>query len=154
MRRRPADNHLSGLEWEQVEHLLMVRTGGLCECCGRSVWGLPREHIEIQHRRAQGMGGTDEAEANSLANLLLLHGDCHRWVESRPSDPRGWPHPDVAQVRGLWVPHTYDDGVPVPVETVSLVLWSGRQVLLDPVNAPYLNHPDEWGYRGPLVIPR
>jgi hypothetical protein len=154
MRRRAADNHLSGDEWVQVEHALKVRSGTACECCGTSLAGVPREQVEIQHRRAQGMGGTDAAEANSLANLLLLHGFCHRWVESRPSDPRGYPHHDLARVRGLWVPHEYDDGVLVPVDTYPLVLHSGRRVLLDPVNAPYLKDPDEWGYRGPVAAPR
>ncbi len=154
MRRRPADNHLSGAEWESVQHVLNVRTGSRCECCGGSLYGVPREQVEIQHRRAQGMGGTDLAEANNLANLLLLHGFCHRWVESRPSDPRGRPYLDLARVRGLWVPHDYDDGVPVPVEAYPLVLHSGRRVLLDPVNAPYLPHADEWGYRGPVAVPQ
>jgi hypothetical protein len=156
MRRGPADNHLSRDEWRIVRHNLAVRSGHCCEQCGGSVWGLSDNEVEVQHRRAQGMGGTDLGEANSLANLLLFHARCHRWVESRPVQRfviDGEPVDiDVAKIRGLWVPHTTDDGEPVPVETYPLVLFSGRQVFLDPVSAPYVKHPDEYGFPGPLVV--
>lgn len=148
LRSRPADNHLSRVEWEVRFQELLVRPGGQCE--GRtprciapngSVLGLPREQVSVQHRRAQGMGGTALAETNDLANVLLLCGTgtsgCHGWVEN---DERG-----EAERRGLWVRHEYRDGVPVPLTEYPLTLWSGRRVLLHPTEPVYLPHPDPWG---------
>lgn len=146
IKAKVADNHLSREEWRMLRHNLAVRSGHLCECCGLSTWGLSDDLVEIQHRRAQGMGGTSLEETHSLANLLMLHSRCHRWVESRPSDPRGPEFPDLAEARGLWVRHTYDeDGEPIPVEIYPLVLTSGRRVLLHPSIPIYDVHPDPWG---------
>jgi hypothetical protein len=151
IKSRPADNHLTGDEWAEVFQRLLERSGGLCEaqtpdCAapGGSVLGMPRERVSIQHRRAQGMGGTALAETNTdLANLLVICGTgnlfCHGWIETQE---RG-----AARERGLWVPHDYRDGVAVPVQEYPLVLASGRRVLLDPVVPIYLRHPDEWGGR-------
>lgn len=155
MRRRLADNHLTRDEWAELFHRLLERSGGLCEgrtpACiapGGSIVGMPRERVSIQHRRAQGMGGTDLAETHNLANLLVLCGTgtsgCHGWVECQERDE--------AERRGLWVRHEYRDGEPVPVEEYPLVLSSGRRVLLDPVVPMYLRHPDEWGMG--CVVPR
>jgi hypothetical protein len=159
IRARPADNHLAADEWAALFHLLLVRSGGNCE--GRtvnclapagSVLGMPRERVSVQHRRAQGLGGTSLEETNNLANLLILCGSavdgCHGWVEN---EARG-----EAEARGLWVRHAYDaDGQPVPVERYPLVLWSGRRVLLHPTEPVYLPHPDPWGVRDGLacVVP-
>lgn len=148
MKRKPAGNHLSAGEWAEVFHLLLVRSGGMCEgrtpdCAapGGSVIGMPRDRVSIQHRRAQGAGGTSTAEANSLANLLVLCGTgtvfCHGWVETQERD--------AAEKRGLWVRHTYEDGVLVPVERYPLVLHSGRRVFLHPTEPRYVEHPDPWG---------
>lgn len=151
--KRP-DNHLSKAESDAMFLFLQTRSGNRCECCGCPVDDVTRDAVEVQHRRAQGMGGTALEEANSLANLLLLHGRCHHWVESRPSDPRGPSFPDLAEARGLWVRHAYDDGGdPVPVETYPLVLASGRRVFLDPVVPIYLPHPDPWGVAD-CAVPR
>lgn len=140
IRTRPADNHLSAAEWEQVRHLLKTRSGGFCEArgpqCGYPTAPVPDDRAEVQHRRAQGMGGSALDDANSLANLLWLCGPCHRWVETRP---------DGAEARGLWLRHEYDDGEPVAVHTYPLVLFSGRRVLLHPTAGLYERHPDEWG---------
>lgn len=154
IRAKVADNHLTREEWRVVRHNLAVRSGHRCECCGASTYGLSDDLVEVQHRRAQGMGGTSLEETNSLANLLLLHARCHRWVESRPSDPRGPEFPDLAEARGLWVRHSYDDdGEPVPVQAYPLVLWSGRRVLLNPTVPLYDDHPDPWGTMG-CAVPR
>ncbi len=145
---RPTDNHLSATEWDQVFHLLLVRSGGQCEgrtpACvapGGSLFGMPREQVSVQHRRAQGMGGTALAETNDLANLLLLCGTgtsgCHGWVEC---EERG-----EAERRGLWVRHEYRDGAPIPLAEYPLRLWSGRRVLLHPTNPEYVPHPDPYG---------
>lgn len=148
MQRKPADNHLSADEWAQIFHLLLVRSGGRCE--GRTpdclapagvVVGMPRDQVSIQHRRAQGVGGTALAEAHSLANLLLFCGTgvtaCHGWVECQDRA--------AAEDRGLWVRHTYENGVLVPVERYPLVLHSGRRVFLHPTEPRYVEHPDPYG---------
>lgn len=150
MKRRSADNHLSTQEWEQTFHLLITRSGLLCEgrtpACippGGRLEELPRERISIQHRRAQGSGGTSREDVHCLANLLVLCGTgtgagCHPWVECHERA--------AAEARGLWVRHEYDaNGNPVPIWTYPLVLFSGRRVLLDPVSPIYLPHPDPWG---------
>lgn len=148
MKRKPADNHLSADEWVQVFHLLLVRSGGRCEgqtpdCLapGGSVIGMPRDRVSVQHRRAQGVGGTSTAEANTLANLLILCGSsvtgCHNWVEHAERD--------AAEDRGLWVRHTYRDGILVPVERYPLTLHSGRRVFLHPTEPRYVEHPDPYG---------
>jgi len=145
--RRP-DNHLSMAEWDTLFQQLLVRSGGMCEgrtpaCAAprRFLLGMPREQVSVQHRRAQGMGGTALDETHSLANLLLLCGTgvsgCHGWVEC---DER-----DLAEQRGLWVRHEYRDGAPVPIDEYPLVLWSGRRVMLHPAQPVYLPHPDPWG---------
>lgn len=148
MKSRPADNHLSRAEWDALFQLLLVRSGGQCEgrtpACiapGGSILGMQREQVSVQHRRAQGMGGTALTATNDLANLLLLCGTgntgCHGWVEN---DERG-----EAKRRGLWVGHEYRDGAPVPLAEYALTLWSGRRVLLDPTEPVYLPHPDPYG---------
>lgn len=148
MRSRPADNHLSRVQWDVLFQLLLVRSGGQCEgrtpACtapGGSLLGMPRERVSVQHRRAQGMGGTSLDETHNLANLLLLCGTgvtgCHGWVECEERD--------LAEQRGLWARHEYRDGAPVPIDEYPLVLWSGRRVLLHPGQPTYLPHPDPWG---------
>jgi hypothetical protein len=148
MRRHRPDNHLSRDEWDTLTQLLLVRSGGYCEartpaCAapGGLIIGMLRDQVSIQHRRAQGMGGTDLVEANELSNLLLFCGtgttSCHGWVETQERQR--------AQDWGLWVPHDRRDGEPVPVEEYPLTLWSGRRVLLDRSSPTYIRHPDEWG---------
>lgn len=144
MKRKPADNNLSADEWSQIFRLLLERSRGRCE--GRTPWclapngyvvGMPRDQVSIQHRRARGVGGTSLAEAHSLANLLLLDGTgvtgCHGWVETFG---RG-----EAEDRGLWVRHTYENGVLVPVESYPVTLPSGRRVYLHPEEPRYLDGP-------------
>jgi hypothetical protein len=148
IRRRPAGNHQSAEWWEQRLYLLLVRSGGLCE--GLTPWclaphgqvvGMPREALSVQHRRAQGSGGTSLADTHSLANHLILDGSgttgCHGWVETHGREE--------ARDRGLWVPHSSRRGVPVPVEEYWLRLGSGRRVFLDPANPAYVQHPDPYG---------
>lgn len=142
MKRRPADNHMTGPEWAEVYRLLLTRSQGRCE--GGTPWcvapaglvaGLPRDQVSIQHRRAQGAGGTALAEANGLANFLVLCGTgttgCHGWVETRERA--------AAERRGLWVRHCYDAaGAPVPVGRYPVELPDGRVVLLHPTEPRYL----------------
>lgn len=129
---------LTGAEWEERLQWLLLRSRGLCEACGQPLGGFSRREVEIQHRRARGMGGSRAYDTNLLSNLLILHGPCHRAVEDR----RG----DEDLLRGLWIRHEYRDGVLIPAAEYPLQLWSGRWVLLDD-GVDYRPHPDEWGVR-------
>jgi hypothetical protein len=138
-------NHLSAREWVEQFHRLLTRSGGLCEArtvdClapGGRLDALPRERVSVQHRRAQGAGGTSLAEANNLANLLIFCGTgtvgCHGWVETQERD--------LARRWGLMVDHTYDDdGRPVPVEYYPVRIGGGRWRALDPVVPLYVELP-------------
>lgn len=152
IKRRPADNHLSREQVEEQFQLLLTRSGGLCEgqgphCLAQhqrgSVMEMPRERVSIQHRRAQGMGGTSLAETNTLANWLLLCGTGntgdHGWVETTEEGRA------EGRRRGLVVGHDYDDdGNPVPVEDYPVILHSGRRVFLHVTAPVYLPHPDPY----------
>ncbi len=146
---------LSGEEWDDLVNLLLFRSGHRCECCAGDITHVSRDRVEIQHRRARGMGGTSLDETNNLANLLIFHQRCHHWVESRPTNPDDPAGPDLAELRGLWVRPAYRDGLPVPVEEIPLVLACGKQVFLDPRPLPlfYLDHPEPYGYRGVVTFP-
>lgn len=138
IRRRPVENNLSGDEWRDVLDRLLERSGMLCEMCGQFLEGVLREQVEIQHRRARGMGGTSLPDAHLLSNLLVLHGTCHHWIERRERAE--------ALVWGLRILHETDEnGVVVPASEYPLVLHSGRRVLLHPTDSIYVRHPDEYG---------
>lgn len=148
IRSRPADNHRSREWWEQQFYLLGVRSGLLCEArtpaClapGGQLEGMPREQVSVQHRRAQGAGGTSLENTHSLANQLIICGTgvtgCHGWIETQERD--------AARTLGLWIPHSYRDGEPVPPQEYWLRLRSGRRVYLDPGSPVYLPHPDPYG---------
>jgi hypothetical protein len=156
MRRSLPDNHLSHLRWRDIRHLLTTRSGGLCEArtpaclAGASGSLLPAYPYgrpvvsSVQHRRAQGMGGTSREDVHGLANLLIICGDgvtgCHGWIEC---DER-----EQARARGLWVPQALDPA------KVCVELSSGRVVQLDPVGVFYIDH---WyarpGQDRPHVLP-
>lgn len=140
IRSRPVENNLSAEEWALVLAWLLMRSGETCEMCGGSLTGVLRELVEIQHRRARGMGGTSLPDTHLMSNLLVLHGACHHWIERHE---RG-----EALVRGLRILHETDEGGdPIPASEYPLVLHSGRRVLLHPTEPIYLRHPDEWGVR-------
>lgn len=68
--------------------LVKDRARGCCERCGRSV---PID-AEVHHRIPRGMGGTRDPRVNLVSALVLLCGDCHRWIESYRNAARedGW----------------------------------------------------------------
>lgn len=127
-------------DWEWIEQVLMLRSGGRCEICSPEClggpWGdltrLPRHRRSIHHRRPRGMGGTRRADVHSLAMLVNTcgHGTigCHGYVER---------HREWATGRGLLLPK---DGVAAASDPtqVPLVLPSGRRVLLDAHGPCYL----------------
>lgn len=143
--RRPADDNLSPEEWKLQRGWLLLRSGEHCESCGGSVRGLPDDQVEVQHRRARGMGGSALPDTHKLSNLLILHRSCHREIEARTNPEHLF--------RGLWLNHEYhDDRTPRLAAEYPLMLFSGRRVLLDPDNYPYLKHPDEWGGLRELAV--
>lgn|GEM_PF-1973501 len=133
IQRRPADNHLGAVAWEQLRLLLFTRSGELCEVrssrclAAPDGWlGRPGLLVSVHHRKPQGMGGTSRVDVHELHHLLVVCGDgtrgCHGWVESERAEARR---------RGLLVEQAVD-AAGVPVE-----LSSGRLVLLDPVGVFY-----------------
>lgn len=103
--------------------LLLDRSLGCCEICGRQLWVYPRGWVAphaVHHRQPRQMGGTSRTEINSPANLLLICDDgtersCHRHVESNRS---------LAYVNG-WLVRAGADPAEVPV-----VLEGGDRYLL------------------------
>jgi hypothetical protein len=136
--RRPADDNLTAEEWALQREWLLLRSGERCESCGVSIRGIPENQVEVQHRRARGMGGSALPDTHKLSNLLILHGRCHREIEARTNPEHLF--------RGLWLNHEYhDDRTPRLAAETPLMLFSGRRVFLDPDYYPYVKHPDEWG---------
>lgn len=62
---------------------VFARAGFKCERCGKALGG--GEHVSVHHRQPRGMGGTHNAQVNSLSNLMALCGSgttgCHGWIE-------------------------------------------------------------------------
>lgn len=121
--------------WDHILAMLMARAGGACEartpeCIADprtgSLDALPRHKVSIHHRQPRGMGGTRRAHVHALPNLLLIcgHGTigCHHYIEQH----RTW-----AEDHGYLVPHG-SLRHPIDPADVPVVLWSGREVLLDP----------------------
>lgn len=93
-RRREAPRGDKGW-WEWANTVLFVRSGGLCEICGKVPW------TERHHRKRRRDGG------DRLCNLLALCTDCHRHVTEHPAEARkyGWivsAYAEPDQVPVLW----------------------------------------------------
>lgn len=139
------------VDWEQVLHFLLVRSGGRCEArtpaClgdqyGRLAGLLSRRQVNIHHRRPRGSGGTSREDVHSLANLMLVCGSgnvsgCHGFIEN---------HATVAEARGYKVAKEgrRSDPAEVPV-----TLPSGRRVFLDTLAPAYLDTAGGWGFGVP-----
>ncbi len=48
IRRRPAENNLTGEEWQVTLGWLLMRSGERCEMCGESLAGVPREQVDAR----------------------------------------------------------------------------------------------------------
>jgi len=97
---------------EQDARIVIARSGGICEVCGR------RAMTNIHHRRGRGMGGTRRA-IHSPSWLLAVCGQgntsgCHGRIESdRPT----------AEANGWALPWSVEDASTVPVRlALGLVL--------------------------------
>jgi hypothetical protein len=86
---------------------VLRRDGDRCLWCGKA---LGRGEVARHHRMRRRVGG------DRLANILLLHGDCHRFIHANPIEARG---------RGFIV-SVYSDMLGSPV-----VAKDGRAWLLD-----------------------
>lgn len=84
---------------------LWVRSGGRCERCGDP---LRSEGVERHHRLRRRDGG------DRLANLMLIHSPCHRWITE---------HPTEAKANGWIVPPDGPDPGDVPVRLPGGALW-------------------------------
>lgn len=97
----------------RTRQIVYERDNWRCLGCGRDVSQM--QWRSVQHRKARGVGGT-----NDLSNLVTLCGSatspgCHLWAESRD---------DEAAARGLYVP-SWNDPREIPVVT-----WTGKAVYL------------------------
>jgi hypothetical protein len=65
---------------DKTRETIRERSDERCERCGNggSVW-------HFHHRRPRGMGGTSRKDSGGAANALLLHPQCHEWVERNRS---------------------------------------------------------------------
>lgn len=79
----------AGVFSEHARQAILESGLGRCAGCGRT-------DVTTQHRRARGMGGTDNLSIGHPANGVPLCGDgtrgCHGWAEHNPTDAAllGW----------------------------------------------------------------
>ena len=93
-------------DWEMATLRGLTRDGDRCLWCGQPF----RDETARHHRMRRREGG------DRLANVVLLHGDCHRHIHAQPIEARG---------RGFIV-SVYND-----VLTKPLVAKNGSAWLLD-----------------------
>lgn len=93
----------------QVRSIVHQRADWWCERCGMT------RGVQMHHRRARGMGGTNRPETNrpSAAGWLCLK--CHCWVENNR---------DAARNEG-WLVRQTDNPADIPV------MYRGGKVILD-----------------------
>lgn len=157
MKARRPDNHLSAKEWIETRGLLASRCSGRCEArspqCVAPGGMLEAGRMSVQHRRAQGAGGTSLDTVHQLSNLLFVCGDgttgCHGWLETQRRAE--------AEASGLWIRHAVDsNGDPVPAELYPVRIGGGHWRALDPVAAVYVELPRHLHYApvmpGPDVV--
>jgi hypothetical protein len=127
--------------WEEVQALLLARSGGYCEArtphcyAPRGVLlGLSRDQVSIHHRQPRGAGGTSNTATHSLANLMLICGTgvtgCHGWIESNRA---------CAEQLGLLVVHSGGQWTPgTDPATVAVAVGGWRRVFLHPTSPIYI----------------
>lgn len=105
-RSRREQQRPAGFDWNVVRQELYGRQIGVCLGCGQR---LGSELVVCHHRRARSQGGLDE-----LANLVLLHDSCHKWVHD---------HVTVARDHFLIVPSWAD-----PIDSLPHVIDELREL--------------------------
>lgn len=85
---------------EQVKALVRERTNMLCDRCGLRVHN-PQYH----HRKPRRMGGSKDTAIGQASNALLLHPNCHEWIER---------HRTISYEQG-WLVASYQEPSEIPV---------------------------------------
>lgn len=99
-----------------VKDLVHARAGGHCEFCGMApAFGIAWV-MDVHHRRPRALGGTKDPAANLPSNLVLLHRNCHEWLESNRT---------AALKQGWLVPQGHDPAA------VALAMATGTVWLTD-----------------------
>lgn len=62
----------------EVKELILARTGWACDRCG-----LRAANGQFHHRSPRRMGGSDNERLGLPSNGVLLHPNCHEYIESR-----------------------------------------------------------------------
>jgi hypothetical protein len=111
----------------QLRSTVRLRDNGQCASCGIAI---SQGWYSVQHRKARGVGGT-----NDLSNLVLLCGSatspgCHRKCEDRDLDMRE---------RGFWIPSWGGEPAEIPIVT-----WDGRVV--------YIAGDGTWSFTAPKIL--
>lgn len=86
------------------------RDGGKCAWCGQVAsqdFGLMPWQTQVHHRWPRGMGGTSEAFVGRPSNGVLLHAECHTYIEA---------HRDEAIGKGFLIVHGIEKPRAVPIE--------------------------------------
>lgn len=87
--------------WQTTKMMLLDEQDGSCPWCGAAL--LSWEEVAVHHRRRRLGRDSDD----DLVNLLLLHGQCHRFAHASPT---------LAKERGVIVP-TWANPLDVPKPT-------------------------------------
>lgn len=109
--RRRAAPRWTAEDWANANPLLMARSNGCCEHCGRPLNG----RVERHHRQRRQVGG------DRLSNILMLLPEHHAYLTE---------HPEEARANGWVVSSHGPDGAPDPA-TVPVRLPDGYLWLLD-----------------------
>ena len=66
--------------WEEAKRQALLRDYHRCQYCGQ------HDGLDVHHRRARGMGGTQTKDR--LSNLVTLCRRCHDHIEAYPDQAR------------------------------------------------------------------
>lgn len=103
---------------------LMLRSGGLCECCAQ-----PLDHRwEAHHRLPGGMGGSRRPERHTVANGLALKSTCHNMTPTSVH---------VSSIRARALGYLISQADAREPSAIPVYLHARRWVLLD-VNGLYV----------------
>jgi hypothetical protein len=105
------------MDWETSKRLVLARSWGMCEGCGK--FG---KHLDPHHRQARGAGGVHGAAAevaNDVRNLLAL---CRPGCHDDTENANTW---DLSEGLGWRIPHFVEDPLVIPalIHTVNGYAW-------------------------------
>ena len=120
---------------EDLRELILVRSGGVCECCGG------RRYESLHHRTPRGMGGSKDAALNSPANIGAVCGNgttgCHGSIEVSRT---------IAQNYGWLVPRGHDASIiPILYRGIwSIISHEGFVEHIPPMESMRFPNPKDW----------